>query len=164
MKAKASKTKQNKPPGRGLYTAETVQNEVVRQRLKGGKIQAIAQQLGVCRDTVRRILDKHEVAERVGRARSVLLESAEKMAERYTRIGLKGRPQHAAPVIGKTLEGLQVLVPRRQEELGLMPDPMANRERDELDYFALTGFWPSAEEREYRKVHGKWPHQEAQHN
>jgi len=153
-----NQTKPKETKRRKLYLSDAVQNDVIRRRvIKGQGLREIARETGLARNTVTRILDRNEVVERQQRARSVLLNAAEKMSNRYVRIALKGPFTVAAPVIGRTLEGLHVLVPKTQQELKIqVDDPLMGKAPDELLFYAMTGSWPSEEEREYYRRHGSW--------
>lgn len=144
-----------------LTTPESVQAGVIADRAEGKYRNQIAKERGIDRETVTRILSQPEVAQHIQQSRSELFRALPKMRARYVKIALKGKVQYAAPVIGKVLEGLQVLIPKAERDHTLhLQDPLALRANDELDYYAKFGLWPNQDEREFYKLHKYWPQEE----
>lgn len=83
---------------------------------------------------------------------------AEKIAEALATKALKGDVQAAREVADRS-EG------RAQQSIALShsnDDPLLSRADDELLYYALTGSWPSEEEREHYARTGRWPHEQCE--
>jgi len=130
--------------------------------MKGHSKRKIARDTGLARATVTRILTTEEVDEKVARTRSMLLNVTEKMADRYTKIALKGEDQHAAGVIGKTFDGLQVFQPKSHQAVTTThKSELEGRTREDVAWYLRFGTplreWPTAEEKAFFAQYGIWP-------
>ena len=112
---------QRPAPGTGRKKLETpigVQDAVIRGALHEGKTKCqIAKEQGIDRGTVARILSQPEVAQYIQQTRSELLQALPTMRKRFMKIVTKGEDQHTGPLVAKAFEGLQVFVPKSQQDV-----------------------------------------------
>ncbi len=118
----------------------------------------------VAQETVRQ-LTQEESTSQVRQVRDILLDALPAMALRYRNIALDGEDQHAATVIGKTMEGMQAFIPKSHQAVTqIHKSELEGRAADAKDWLIKFGSperkWPSEEEREYRRQHGHWSQEE----
>ena len=134
-----------KPPG--LQIPETIQHEVVVQRIQGKSKTAIAKSLGMARKTINRILSQGEYSElvQIGRSQiTMLIPKAVEVVRHQLNRKTTGK---AADVAIEILKGLQILVHRSRTDLApAMPDEFEGWTDEELLRFAETGERPGGTE------------------
>jgi hypothetical protein len=116
----------------------------------------------VAQETVRQ-LSQEESTSQVRQVRDILLDALPAMALRYREIALDGEDQHAATVIGKTMEGMQAFIPKTQQEL-THKSKFEGRSDAELDWHIRFGTrdkeFPDADDQAYFSANGRWPQEE----
>lgn len=156
---KQPKSRNGKRPS---YKAPVQQTEVLARRMRGESKRKIAREMRLDRKTVTRILSTEEVDEKVARTRSMLLNVTDKMAKRYEKIALHGEDQHAAGVIGKTFDGLQVFQPKSHQAVTTThKSELEGRTKEDVAWYLRFGTplreWPTVEEKAFFAQYGIWP-------
>jgi hypothetical protein len=135
MPVKGSTKKTNSPEAKA---------RVIRRRMRGETIRQIAAAEGIARNTVIRILSLPEVQRAVNRTRSLILHSADQLAERLMAIALGKSKKGDRQALVDLLRGIGVLTAKFEVS------DLTEQERDHSSsmflYYVRFGRWPTLKE------------------
>ena len=160
-KSKRKGSTRKRGPGKSTKRLALI-SRVTNRRVSGESEREIAKNEGVHPSAVHRILSREEFRSIQAEGRSDVLRLVHRAAQ-VVEHHLKKKDLTAAT---ETLKGTQVFVHRSQAEIALSQPATfgefgygaySDKSREELEYVARFGHWPTPEQVEVKKETGYWP-------